>query len=73
MKYLLEEWALKGGTLTQLEEALLCLGKKEVIPGMLYMIVSTLTVIYQLSEVLFLSSSFIVRFTCSTREGEYYY
>ena len=37
MKYLLEEWALKGGTLTQLEEALLHLGKKEVIPGMLYM------------------------------------
>ena len=36
MKYLLEEWALKGGTLTQLEEALLCLGKKEVISGMLY-------------------------------------
>ena len=73
MKYLLEEWALKGGTLTQLEEALLNLGKIEVIPGMLYMIVSTLTVIYQLSEVLFLLSSFIVRFTCSTREGEYCY
>ena len=46
MKYLLEEWALKGGTLTQLEDALLCLGKKEVIPGMLHMIVSTLIVIY---------------------------
>ena len=40
MKYLLEEWSLKGGTLTQLEEALLCLGKKEVIPGMLYMTVN---------------------------------
>ena len=40
MKYLLEEWALKGGTLTQLEEALLYLGKKEVITGMLYMTVN---------------------------------
>ena len=40
MKCLLEEWALKGGTLTQLEEALLHLGKKEVIPGMLYMTVN---------------------------------
>ena len=40
MKYLLEEWALKGGTLTQLEEALLHLGKKKVIPGMLYMTVN---------------------------------
>ena len=40
MKYLLEEWALKGGTLTQLEKALLYLGKKEVIPGMLYMTVN---------------------------------
>ena len=37
--YLLEEWSLKGGTLTQLEEALLYLGKKEVISGMLYMTV----------------------------------
>ena len=40
MKYLLEEWALKGGTLTQLEDAILHLGKKEVIPGMLYMTVN---------------------------------
>ena len=40
MKYLLEEWALKGGTLTQLEEAFLHLGKKEVIPGMLYITVN---------------------------------
>ena len=48
MMCLLEEWALTGGTLTQLEEALLYLGKKDVIPGMLYMIMLTLTVIYQL-------------------------
>ena len=40
MKYLLEEWSLKGGTLTQLEDSLLYLGKKEVIPGMLYMTVN---------------------------------
>ena len=42
MKYLLEEWALKGGTLilTQLEDALLHLGKKELIPGMLYITVN---------------------------------
>ena len=40
MKYLLEEWALKGGTLTQLEEALIHIGKKEVISGMLYMTVN---------------------------------
>ena len=40
MKYLLEEWALKGGTLTQLEDSLLYLGKKEVIPGMLYITVN---------------------------------
>ena len=33
MKYLLEEWSLKGGTLTQLEEALLHLDMKHVIPG----------------------------------------
>ena len=59
MKYLLEEWALKGGTLTQFEDALLHLGKKEVIPGMLYMIVSTLAMIYQLIKALFLLSSFI--------------
>ena len=73
MKYLLEEWSLKGGTLTQLEDALLCLGKKEVISGMLYMIVSTSILIYQLVKALFHMSSFIVRFTCSTREGEYSY
>ena len=40
MKYLLEEWSLKGGTLTQLKDALLNLGKKEVIPGMLYITVN---------------------------------
>ena len=33
MKYLLEEWFLKGGILTQLEEALLHLDIKYVIPG----------------------------------------
>ena len=33
MKYLLEEWSLKGGTLTQLEDALLHLDMKYVIPG----------------------------------------
>ena len=37
---LLEEWALKEGILIQLEEALLRIGKKEVIPGMLYMTVN---------------------------------
>ena len=36
MKYLLEEWSLKGGTLTQLEEALLHLDMKHVIPGKSY-------------------------------------
>ena len=36
MKYLLEEWSLKGGTLTQLEEALLYLDMKHVIPGKSY-------------------------------------
>ena len=36
MKYLLEEWSIKGGTLTQLEDALLHIGKKDVISGMLY-------------------------------------
>ena len=40
MKYLLEEWSIKGGTLTQLEDALLHIGKKDVISGMLYYIVS---------------------------------
>ena len=40
MKCLLEEWVLKGGTLTQLEDSLLYLGKKEVIPGMLYITVN---------------------------------
>ena len=39
MKYLLEEWALKGGTLAQLEDSLLHLDKKEVISGMLYITV----------------------------------
>ena len=33
MKYLLEEWSLKGGTLTHLEDALLYLDMKHVIPG----------------------------------------
>ena len=36
MKYLLEEWSLKGGTLTQLEEALLHLHMKHVISGKSY-------------------------------------
>ena len=72
MKYLLEEWALKGGTLTQLEEALLHLGKKEVISGMLYMTVNFNSDL-SLVKALFHMSSFIVRFTCSTREGEYCY
>ena len=51
---MLEEWALKGGTLTQLEEAVLYVGKKEVISGMLYM-----TVIYQLNKTLHLLSSLL--------------
>ena len=42
MKLLLEEWALTGGTLTQLEEALLYIDKKELIPGMLYMTMTNL-------------------------------
>ena len=37
---MLKEWSLKGGTLTELKESLLYLGKKEVIPGMLYMTVN---------------------------------
>ena len=36
MKYLLEEWSIKGGTLSQLEDALFHLDMKDVIPGMLY-------------------------------------
>ena len=36
LKYLLEEWSLKGGTLAQLEEALLHLDMKHVIPGKNY-------------------------------------
>ena len=72
MKYLLDEWALKGGTLTQLEDSLLHLGKKEVIPGMLYMTVNfncDLSVEQDnISLVIF-----YFRFTCSTREGEYCY
>ena len=36
MKYLLEEWSLKGGTLTQLEETLLHFDMKHVIPGKSY-------------------------------------
>ena len=34
MKYLLEEWSIKGGTLTQLEDALLHIDKKDVISGL---------------------------------------
>ena len=34
MKYLLEEWSINGGTLTQLEDALLHIGKKDIISGM---------------------------------------
>ena len=34
MKYLLEEWSIKGGTLTQLEDALFHIDKKDVISGM---------------------------------------
>ena len=36
MSHLLEEWSIKGGTLTQLENALLHIGEKDVISGMLY-------------------------------------
>ena len=36
MKYLLKEWSVKGGTLSQLKDALLHLDMKDVIPGMLY-------------------------------------
>ena len=36
MKCLLEEWSIKGGTLRQLEDALLHIGKNDVISGMLY-------------------------------------
>ena len=36
MKYLLEEWSIKGGVLSQLEDALFHLDMKDVIPGMLY-------------------------------------
>ena len=42
MKDLLEKWAPRGGTLAQLTKALDYLGKNEVIPGMLYMTMSTL-------------------------------
>ena len=35
MKYLLEKWSLKGGTLTQLEEALLHLDMKHIVLGKL--------------------------------------
>ena len=45
MKYLLEEWSIKGGTLTQLQDALFHIGKKDVISGMLYCSVNF--VIYQ--------------------------
>ena len=38
MKCLLEEWSLKGGTLTQLEEALLHVGMKHIIPGKSYIV-----------------------------------
>ena len=33
MKYMLEEWSLNGGTLMQLEEVLLHLNMKYIIPG----------------------------------------
>ena len=36
MRLLLEEWSIKGGALTQLEDALLHIGKKDLISGMLY-------------------------------------
>ena len=36
MKQLLEEWSIKGGTLTQLEDALFHIDKKDIISGMLY-------------------------------------
>ena len=42
MKYLLEEWSLKGGTLTQLEEALFHLNMKHVITGKSYSTYSTI-------------------------------
>ena len=74
MKYLLEEWALKGGILTQLEEALLYLGKREVIHGMLYLTVNFIN--YDLSveqDIISFLHLFIVRFICSTREEEYCY
>ena len=38
MKYLLEEWALNGGTLTQLADAPLCRSMKDVHSSMLYLI-----------------------------------
>ena len=38
MKCLLEEWSLKGGTLTQLEEALLHVDMKHIIPGKSYIV-----------------------------------
>ena len=36
MKCLLERWLIKGGTLKELEVALLQLGKDEIITGMMY-------------------------------------
>ena len=36
MRYMLNEWSLKGGTLTQLEQALLHLDMKHVIPSKIY-------------------------------------
>ena len=36
MRHMLKEWSLKGGTLTQLEQALLHLDIKHVIPSKIY-------------------------------------
>ena len=36
MKCLLEEWSIKGGTMTQLEDALFHIDKKDIISVMLY-------------------------------------
>ena len=66
MKYLLEEWSIKGGTLTQLEDALFHIGKKDVISGM-FSSVNDIKYYYY--------CDLIVRFTCSTRQEEctYYF
>ena len=72
MKYLLEEWSKKGGTLTQLQEALLHIGKKDVISGMLYYGVNF--VIYRCVEHHIITIVILfVRFSSSTRQGAYVY